>query len=87
MEYLHRDRKMAINAVENVLLVGWLGDPDRTSAEVLRDTTKVIVGRHPSGIAHLNVVAKHSKPQVFDESSRKGAMRVTDPVSARVLDG
>ncbi len=75
---------MAIGAVENVLLVGWLGDPDRSSAEALRDTTNVLRSRYPDGIAHLNVVAKSSRPQTFDEPSRKIIIDMLHDTSLRM---
>jgi hypothetical protein len=62
---------MAISEVDNVLVVGWLGPPGVQSAVALERTTRALAPRYPSGIAHLNVVAKSSSATSFEDESRK----------------
>lgn len=71
MEYIQRDDHMAITAVENVLVVAWLGSPGIPSADALERATRLVRSRHPNGMAHLNLVTKTSSPMTFDDAARK----------------
>jgi hypothetical protein len=71
VKYVHRDEHMAIGAVENVLMVGWLGPPGLTSAVALERTSKELAPKYPQGIAHFNVVAKTSSATSFEDAARK----------------
>jgi len=69
--YVHRDEHLAITAVENVLVVGWLGPPGLPSAIALERTSRALAPAHPAGIAHFHVVAKTTSPTSFDDAARK----------------
>ena len=71
MHYVHHDEHVAIGSIDNVLIVGWLGPPGVESALALERTTRALAPRYPTGIAHLNVVAKSSSATSFGDESRK----------------
>ena len=71
MIYSYRDAHVAISAVENVLMICWLGPPNLASATAFERATRTLASQYPAGVAHINVVAKTTSPTSFEDAARK----------------
>jgi hypothetical protein len=62
--------ELLVGAEGNVLLVAWLGTPSLPGARVLANASLELARAHPTGIAHLNLIAKTSSTRSLPEDAR-----------------